>query len=87
MHTRTLLTIGLDTFGAIDQTTIGAAGLTINGGGQGETLTINGSTSYDQGLSATSGINSGTGLTGSSIQYSCNAGTLVNGLLLSYRAQ
>src|SRR5205807_370575 len=31
-----------DTFGAIDQTTIGAAGLTLNGGGQGETLTLNG---------------------------------------------
>src|SRR5262249_6009873 len=31
---------GLDTFGAIDQTTIGAAGLTVNGGGQGEALTL-----------------------------------------------
>src|SRR5207247_894833 len=33
---------GLDTFGAIDQTKVGAAGLTVNGGGQGEALTLNG---------------------------------------------
>src|SRR5207245_2394710 len=33
---------GLDTFGAIDQTTISSAGLTVDGGGQGESLTLNG---------------------------------------------
>src|SRR5262249_35415890 len=33
---------GLDTFGAITQTAIGAAGLTVDGGGQGESLTLNG---------------------------------------------
>src|SRR5439155_303594 len=44
---------GLDTFGAIDQTKIAAAGLTVTGGGQGETLTINGSTSAETiGISA-----------------------------------
>src|SRR5205823_11072478 len=45
---------GLDTFGAIDQTTIGAAGLTVNGGGQGEALTLNGGASAETiGINAT----------------------------------
>src|SRR5439155_303010 len=45
---------GLDTFGAINQTTIAAAGLTINGGGQGEALTLNGGSSAETiGVSAT----------------------------------
>src|SRR5213076_2197015 len=38
---------GLDTFAAIDQTAIGAAGLTVNGGGQGEALTLNGSSAAE----------------------------------------
>src|SRR5439155_777554 len=45
---------GLDTFGAIDQTTVAAAGLTINGGGQGEALTLNGGSAAETiGVSAT----------------------------------
>jgi len=46
--------------------------------------TISGSTSYDLGIGATSGINSGTGTT--YLQYSCNTATMTNGLLLSYTA-
>jgi len=46
--------------------------------------TISGSTSYDYGIGATSGINSGTGTTG--LQFSCNTATLVSGLVLSYTA-
>src|SRR5207249_1200795 len=45
---------GLDTFGVINQTVVRAAGLTINGGGQGEALILNGgSTAETIGVSAT----------------------------------
>jgi hypothetical protein len=45
--------------------------------------TISGSTSYDAGYGATSGIQSGTG---TGLQYSCNTATLLNGLVLTYTA-
>ena len=45
--------------------------------------TTSGSPTYNQGLSATAGIQSGTG---PSLQYSCNAAKLVDGLVLSYIA-
>src|SRR5206468_2979377 len=44
---------GLDTFGAIDQTTIGAAGLTVDGGGQGEALTIGSTASGPETITVT----------------------------------
>ena len=46
--------------------------------------TTSGSTTYDLGIGATSGIHSGTGTTG--LQYSCNTASLVNGLVLTYTA-
>jgi len=45
--------------------------------------TLSGSTSYDTGIGATAGIQSGTG---TGVQYSCNMATLTSGLLLSYTA-
>ena len=46
--------------------------------------TVSGSTSYDLGIGATSGIQSGVGTTG--IQYSCNTATLGAGVLVNYFA-
>jgi hypothetical protein len=46
--------------------------------------TICGSSFYDQGISATAGIQSGSGL--SALQYSCNTTQLVDGLWLTYVA-
>jgi uncharacterized repeat protein (TIGR01451 family) len=67
---------GLDTFGAIDQTTIAAAGLTVNGGGQGEALTLNGgSTGETIGVSATQVSRSD----GGPVTYSGVATLTVNG--------
>src|SRR5207302_866984 len=67
---------GLDTFGAIDQTTIGAAGLTVNGGGQGEALTLNGgSTGETIGVSASQVTRS----SGGTVGYSGLASLTVNG--------
>src|SRR5262249_13421981 len=67
---------GLDTFGAIDQTTIAAAGLTVNGGGQGETLTLNGgSVAETIGVNASQVIRSDGGPVG----YSGLANLTVNG--------
>jgi len=45
--------------------------------------TLAGGSTYDNGIGATSGIQSGTGL---GLQFSCNTATLVSGLLLSYTA-
>jgi hypothetical protein len=45
--------------------------------------TTSGNASYNQGLSATAGIQSGTG---TAVQYSCNMAKLVDGLLLTYIA-
>src|SRR5205823_4280273 len=67
---------GLDTFGAIDQTTIGAAGLTVNGGGQGEALTLNGGAAAETiGISATQVTRS----SGGPVSYSGLASLTVNG--------
>jgi len=44
--------------------------------------TTSGSASYDTGLSETAGIQNGT----TALQFSCNTATLVNGLLLQYKA-
>src|SRR5205823_3382947 len=67
---------GLDTFGAIDQTTIGAAGLTVNGGGQGEALTLNGGAVAETiGISATQVTRSD----GGPVSYSGLASLTVNG--------
>jgi hypothetical protein len=48
-------------------------------------VTTSGSTSYDQGLSMTAGIQGG--VTGTALQYSCNMAKLVAGLWLTYKAQ
>ena len=45
--------------------------------------TTSGNASYNQGLSATAGIQSGSG---TAVQYSCNMARLVDGLLLTYIA-
>jgi hypothetical protein len=45
-----------------------------------------GATTYDYGIGATSGIQSGLTGTGTSIQYSYNTPTLLPGLLLTYTA-
>src|SRR5207302_5056295 len=66
---------GLDTFGAIDQTTVGTAGLTVNGGGQGEALTLNGgSTGETIGVSASQVTRS----SGGPVRYSGPASLTVN---------
>src|SRR5439155_883883 len=66
---------GLDTFGAINQTTIGAAGLTVNGGGQGEALTVNGGAAAETiGVSATQVTRS----SGGPVTYSGLASLTVN---------
>jgi len=46
--------------------------------------TTSGSLTYNQGVGATAGIQSGVGTTG--VQYSCNMARLVDGLLLTYIA-
>src|SRR5205823_6168299 len=67
---------GLDTFGAIDQTTIGAAGLTVNGGGQGEALTLNGGAAAETiGISASQVTRS----SGGPVTYAGLASLTVNG--------
>src|SRR5206468_4296217 len=67
---------GLDTFGAINQTTIAAAGLTVDGGGQGEALTLNGgSVAETIGVSATQVTRS----SGGPVSYSGLASLTVNG--------
>jgi hypothetical protein len=67
---------GLDTFAAIDQTTIAAAGLTIDGGGQGEALTLNGGSAGETiGVSATQVTRSD----GGTVSYSGLASLTVNG--------
>src|SRR5439155_9764292 len=67
---------GLDTFAAVNQTTIGAAGLTVNGGGQGETLTINGGS-----IAETIGVSASqvTRSDGGPVSYSGLANLTVNG--------
>jgi hypothetical protein len=66
---------GLDIFGAIDLTTIGAAGLTINAGGDGESLTLNTTTAGTVDLSSTQVQRSGNG----AVAYSGLANLIVNG--------
>src|SRR5207253_1362369 len=67
---------GLDTFGAINQTTIGAAGLTVNGGGQSEGPTLNGGAAAETiGISATQVTRSD----GGPVSYSGLASLTVNG--------
>ncbi len=52
---------GLDTFGAIDLTQIGAAGLTLHAGGNGESLTLNTTTAGTVAVSGTAVQRSGNG--------------------------
>src|SRR4029077_6717153 len=52
---------GLDVFGAIDLTQIGAAGLVIHGGGDGEVLTLNTTTPGTVAVSGTQVQRSGNG--------------------------
>ena len=66
---------GLDVFAAIDLTTIGAAGLTINAGGDGESLTANTTTAGTVSISSTQIQRSGNG----AITYSGLVNLIVNG--------
>src|SRR4029077_1950808 len=66
---------GLDVFGAIDLTQIGAAGLTIHGGGEGEALTLNTTTAGTVNVSATQVQRNGNG----AISYDGLASLNVNG--------
>ena len=67
---------GLDTIGTVSQTTIAAAGLTVNGGGQGETLTLNGGSAAETiGISASQVTRSD----GGPVSYSGLASLTVNG--------
>ncbi len=66
---------GLDTFGAIDLTQIGAAGLTLHAGGNGEALTLNTTTAGTVSVSGTAVQRSGNG----AVNYDGLASLLING--------
>ncbi len=66
---------GLDTFGAIDLTQIGAAGLTLHAGGNGEALTLNTTTAGTVSVSGTAVQHAGNG----AVNYDGLASLLING--------
>src|SRR6185369_15890376 len=66
---------GLDLFGAIDLTSIGAAGLSINAGNDGESLTLNTTSAGTVTVSSTQVQRTGNGPVG----YSGLANLIVNG--------